>query len=209
MNLKEAFRYQKHLDSIMYEATSAAKSRAMNVKTVKTHHYSKADPNTPDDVEVVERDKPYSSVDIMNLVFDLIDEKYALTSAITDAKRSIGFDIDAAIERNKYRFNAVSTMRYMLNCGNNKRKETGRAFKFNIEGNQTSYVYDIDVEDTELFDRAEIKKLIKGYSAAADETSAAIDAAMVNTEVYYTPKFDVNEGLEDIMAEIMQKPVEE
>ena len=39
----------------------------------------------------------------------------------------------------------------------------------------------------------------------ADEVSAAIDAAMINTKVDYEPVFDVNETFDDVMTDFLEK----
>lgn len=205
MNLKESFRYQKYLDMLMNEAVCTARAKQLNVDVKKVHHYNKVDPNTQDMEEEIERDKEYTGFDILKLTTALIEEKHALTAAINEAKRLIGFDMDAAIERNKYRFNEIQAMQAILRCSTRKVVESGRAYKFNIEGNQVPYIYDIDVYESENYDRAAIKKEIRDVSAAADEASAMIDAAMVNVVVDHTPKFDVNEPFEDIMLAIVKK----
>lgn len=42
---------------------------------------------------------------------------------------------------------------------------------------------------------------MKGIIEEADRVSSAIDAAMINTKVDYTPIYDVNESFDDIMTE--------
>ena len=43
------------------------------------------------------------------------------------------------------------------------------------------------------FDRNRVKKMCADLSRKADETSAALDAALVNTTVDYEAPFDVND----------------
>ena len=43
------------------------------------------------------------------------------------------------------------------------------------------------------FDRNKIRKMCADLSKKSDETSAALDAALVNTPVEYEAPFDVNE----------------
>ena len=78
-----------------------------------------------------------------------------------------------------------------------KRVEQGRGYKFNAEGNQMPYLYEIEVSTTEAYDKTEAKQYMRSVIADADKVSADIDSAMINTQVDYTPKFDVNDTFED------------
>ena len=80
-----------------------------------------------------------------------------------------------------------------------KSTEQGRDYKFNVEGNQVMYYYEIEVESSEAYDRAKAKELMRDMIAKADENSTLIDAALINTMVDYAPKFDVNDNFEDAM----------
>ena len=72
-------------------------------------------------------------------------------------------------------------------------------YKFNQEGNQVIYHYDIDEVITIDFDRKDIKGLIKKLTKQCDELSIVLDGLLVTTEVDYTPVFDINDSLEDII----------
>ena len=80
-----------------------------------------------------------------------------------------------------------------------KTVEQGRDYKFNVEGNQTAYYYDIEVESVEAYDKDAAKDLMRDMIATADTNSTLIDAALINTTVDYKPKFDVNDSFEDVM----------
>lgn len=205
MNLKEAFRYQKFLDGLISEAFTLTRVKELSVKITEKHKYSDVDPTATDTVEVVECPKDYCSANVIELAAILTGEKYNLTNEISKAKAGAGIDIDAMIERNKYRFKMIDMAKAVLRFKNSKRKESTRGFKFNVEGNQVSYLYDVEIDEEEMYNRAAIKRLISDTSIEADRASAEIDAAMVNTVVDYTPLFDVNETFDDIMADMMSK----
>ena len=44
---------------------------------------------------------------------------------------------------------------------------------------------------------------MRSMTSVADKTSSDIDAAMINTDVDYTPIYDVNEAFEDVMEEFI------
>ena len=130
----------------------------------------------------------------------LIEERDKLTAAISQAKASIGFDLDAAVETNKFRQTVARNANMMLRYKATKRTERGTDYKFNAEGNQTPYYYDIEVVTTENFNRAQAKATVRDIVTKADEVSTAIDAALINTQVGYEAPFSVNDSFDDAMA---------
>ncbi len=133
----------------------------------------------------------------------IIHEKGVLSSSIGWAKADAGIDIDAAIETNKCRQRVHSAIKTMLMHTPKKRMEQGRGYKFNAEGNQTPYCYDVEVVSEEAYDREKSRTIMRSVIGEADKTSAEIDAALINTKVDYEPRFDVNESFEDIIAEFI------
>lgn len=133
----------------------------------------------------------------------LITEREKLTKAISKAKVAVGFDIDAAVETNKFRQQANQAVKRMLSNRAIKRTERGQDYKFNAEGNQMPYYYEIEVTSTEAYDKAASKEFMRTVIAEADKASADIDSAMINSTVDYVAKFDVNESFEDVMAEFI------
>lgn len=203
MNLKESFRYQNFLDSLMRNAGVSIQSREHCFEVVKHHFKNKANPDADDMDETVENGEFYPNDKVIAFMEWLVAEREKLTTAIGNAKMSIGFDLDSAIETNKFRQSVNSAIKGMLRYTPGKRVEQGRDYKFNVEGNQTAYVYDIEVENKDAFDRDSAKKVMRSMITKADEVSSEIDAAMINTKVDYEPRFDVNESFDDVMAEFI------
>lgn len=205
MNLKESFRYQNFLDSMLRSAVSSISQREHCLTITKTHLRSKVNPDAEDMVETVEVEAFYHNDDVLDFLEFLVNEKSVLTQKINQAKASIDIDIDAAIESNKFRQSISATIKNMLRCQPRKTTEQGRDYKFNVEGNQISYYYDIEIESVDSYNRDKAKNLMRNLIAEADKTSTAIDAALINTQVDYEPKFDVNENFEDIMESFISK----
>lgn len=199
MNLKEAFRYQKFLDTLISNAAIMIGDREICVKSVKKHNINKANPEEQDYEEFVETTKEYTPDMIIQLCDDIVSQRTELTEKINLAKHSADFDIDAAIERAKYERSVCRGLRSVLRLSAGKSRETGYGYKFNVAGDQVRYSYDIDVVTEENFDRAAIKEKIRELSTSADVLSAAIDSAMVNTVVDFDAMFDVNGTIEDIV----------
>ena len=205
MNLKESFRYQNFLDMMMRAASASIQQRDHCLKVTKTHLRSKANPDASDVTETVEGEVFFANDDIVAFMAWLVKEREKLTTAIGAAKASIGFDIDAAIETNKFRQTVNGSIKNMLRYTPTKRVEQGRDYKFNVEGNQTPYIYEIEVVSEEAYDKTGAKTLMREMISKADEVSAAIDVAMINTKVDYEPVFDVNETFDDVMTDFLAK----
>lgn len=205
MNLKESFRYQNFLDMMMRAASASIQQRDHCLKVTKTHLRSKANPDASDVTETVEGEVFFANDDVVAFMAWLVKEREKLTTAIGAAKDSIGFDIDAAIETNKFRQTVNGSIKNMLRYTPTKRVEQGRDYKFNVEGNQTPYIYEIEVVSEEAYDKTGAKTLMREMISKADEVSAAIDAAMINTKVDYEPVFDVNETFDDVMTDFLAK----
>lgn len=199
MNLKEAFRYQNFLDGLMNSSVSSITQREHCLSTTKHHLCNKVNPDAEDFTEDVVTDEFVPNDVIIGFMMYLIDEKELLTKAINNAKKSIDFDIDAAVEKNKFRQNVYRSLKSMMRYTSSKRIEFAYGYKFNVEGNQTQYRYDVCVETKDAYDKKEAKNIMRKVISDSDITSADIDAAKINTMVEYEPPFDVNESFEDVI----------
>lgn len=203
MNLKESFRYQNFLSSMISGASASLVTQAHCLTTTKNHLRSKVNADATDVHEAVDVGDFPANDSVLDFLLFLIAEREKLTTAIGTAKASIGFDLDAAVETNKSRQQVCRSIGMMLRFKASKRIEKGTDYKFNAEGNQTAYYYDVEVVSEEAFDRSKAKSAMRELTAKADETSAAIDSAMINTKVDYDPPFNVNDTFEDATAEFL------
>lgn len=204
MNLKESFRYQNFLSSMINEADTSLNTTAHCLTTTKKHLRNKVNENAADVEEVVDAGEFPANDHVLDFLLYMIEEREKLTTVIGAAKATIGFDLDAAVETNKTRQQVCRSINGMLRIKASKRMEMGSDYKFNAEGNQTIYRYDVEVVTTENYDRAKAKAAVRELISKADETSAAIDSAMINTQVEYTPPFNINDTFEDVMAEFVR-----
>lgn len=214
MNLKESFRYQKFLDGLMRNAVANLQNPCHCLETTKIHYRRAVNPDAVDETEIVD-DGEFVHNDVM-LAFmaHLIDVREELSIAISKAKQSIPFDADAAIETNKFRQMLNGAVRQMMCYTATKRKTKESDYKFDINGQQVPYRYDVEITTTERYDKAAAKDLMRATIAKADEVSAAVDAAMINTSVEFDPPYDVNETFDDVLDIFIQNhpelvPVEE
>lgn len=203
MNLKEAFRYQNFLEGLFDSATSSIMDSAHCLKITKNHMKSKTNPDAEDIIEEVAVEDFFSNDDVITFMEYLIQERQKLTDAIEEAKKSVGWSIDSAIATNKFRQRFKDSIKYMLRLNPSKKTEQAMAYKFNNEGNQAPYYYDVEVIKEDNYDRDGAKKAMKRIIAEADRISTNIDSAMVNTTVNYSAVFDVNDTFDDAMRSFL------
>lgn len=199
MNLKESFRYQLFLDSLLNEACRSIGDRLHGLIVTKRHLKNKANPDAEDMTEIVEQEQFVPNDIVINFMVWLTSEKGRLTTLISQAKGNGSLDIDAAIESNKYRQKVSLAIKNMLRFTPSVKTESGRDFKFNVEGNQVPYFYDIEVTSKEWFNRDVAKQTARELLRESDDRSSEIDAALINTEVNFSPKYNVNDTFEDVI----------
>lgn len=146
MNLKESFRYQNFLENMLAYAGNSLTDREHSLTITKNHLRKKANAEAEDMMETVDVGEFFKNDDVLKFMTMLVEERSKLTNAIGKAKASIGFDLDAAIETNKFRQTVANRVKTMLRFTASKRTERGTDYKFNVEGNQTQYYYDIEVK---------------------------------------------------------------
>lgn len=205
MNLKESFRYQNFLENMLAYAGNSLTDREHSLTITKNHLRKKANAEAEDMMETVDVGEFFKNDDVLKFMTMLVEERSKLTNAIGKAKASIGFDLDAAIETNKFRQTVANRVKTMLRFTASKRTERGTDYKFNVEGNQTQYYYDIEVKANEAFDRSVAKDTMRKLILEADKVSAEIDSAMINAMVEYDAPFNVNDSFEDVMTDFLAK----
>lgn len=199
MNLKESFRYQKFLDTLMANASASIVAVDHCLKTVKVHKRNAVNPDAEDMTEEVEVPAFIPNDTMILFMSYLVDEREKLSIAIGKAKASIGFDIDAAVETNKFRQSLHSSIRRMMRYAPGKSKSQARGYKFDINGVQQAYIYDVETTTSENYTKDTAKALMRNMITTADDVSARVDAALINTTVEYDPPYDVNESFEDVL----------
>ena len=204
MNLKEAYHYQSVLDGWMQHACAIITNYSNIYDVTKIHMYSDVDESRQNVEEKADRESEVSNDDVIKFMDMLIREKANLTEAVTLAEMKLGFDINAAIATNKMRNTMINNLTAMLKNKSRKQMSKGTAYKFNNEGNQNPYIYDIEVHYDEAFDRKATKAKLKELQAARNLISVQIDSAQVNTVVDYTPMFDEGETVEELVAEFIE-----
>ena len=204
MNLKEAFRYQNKIQALMAEAQDILGKEKNITRVEKTTLQSKVVSGAEDIVvvEIPETEFEEQITDIVVLLMFLLNEKEKLSYAIRAAKKAMSIDFDGEVSLNAKRQEVAGLFRKMNEIRSSEVTISGggTGFKFNAEGNQVSFRCDMKRVVSINFDRNKVRSYANGLSKKADEVSADLDKAMVNTEVAYEAPFDVN----DTFAEVLQ-----
>lgn len=204
MNLKEAFRYQNFLDRMMSTANSYLSRDRFVTVVNQTHMRKKAYNEADDETLKVEIERPFHCEvkDLVDVLVALLSEKTTCCASIDAAKNGCGVPLDSAIALNKSRQSVAHTLTSMANIAASERMARGTAYKFNAEGNQVPYSYDVKEVTTIDFDRNKVKDLSKKLLGEADKWSADVDRLMVEVVVQMDPRLDVNDSFEDVVEKL-------
>lgn len=201
MNLKASYRYANYLDHLLDIAYDYLVNTSF-ITTTKQNHLRKKVNNEADD-EIVIVPKPYDAeftpMNVIDFTVKVIAEKEALAEAIAAAKQKAEINIDNAISMNKKKQAFVAVLQNMAQMKTNTKTVPGSDYKFNAEGNQTKYFYNIEETTTIDFDRNDVKALIKKYTGDCDAISEKLDAIEINVTVDFVPKWDVNDTFADVV----------
>lgn len=198
MNLKEAFRFQNKLQSMMDEAQSILGSTANITKVQNTYLRKKVMPEAENETTIDAPATEYSEqiTLVAEFLLHLLSEREKLSVAIFQAKAGLNLPagLDGEVSLNSKRQEVAGLFRRMAGLRSSEVliPNGGTGYRFNNEGNQVSYRCDVKRVTTINFDRNKIRKMCGDLSKKADEVSAALDSELVNTQVEYTVPFDVN-----------------
>ena len=210
MNLKEAFRFQNKLLSMMEEAQSILRSEQNITKVQNTYLRKKVMAEAEDETTMEQPSTEYSEriTEMAVFLLYLLDEREKLSGAIQKTKSGLDLaaGLDGEIGLNSKRQEIVALFRRMVGV---RASETlipngGTGYRFNNEGNQVAYRCDVKRVVTINFDRNKIRKLCRDLSRKADETSNALDAALVNARVEYTAPFDMNDTFTELFEDYLE-----
>ena len=204
MNMKDAFRFQNKLQTLMGTAQDILSSSRNITKVENTYLRKKVMPEAEDEVTVDQPTSEYSEqiTCVAEFLLYLMTEKEKLGAAIYQAKATLDLQagLDGEIGLNSTRQELAGLFRRMTEVRNSETliPNGGTGFRFNNEGNQVSYRCDVKKVVTINFDRNKVRKMCADLSKKSDEISGQIDGAVVNTQVAYEAPFDVNDTFSDV-----------
>ena len=208
MNLKEAFRYQNKLQTLMQEAEYVLGKDNNVTKVETTYLRSKVVSDAADEkvVQIPETEYSEKITEMVEFLLFILDEKEKLFEAIRKAKNAQAFDMDGEVSLNATRQKVAQVLKRMNDLRGSEQtvSNAGQGYKFNAEGNQVSYRCDLKRVTTINFDRKVVQRKLKELNRKSDETSAQIDVCLVTSVVDYEPPFDVNASFADAFESYME-----
>ena len=159
MNLKEAFRFQNKLQSLMEEGKCIL-GRDQNITNVKSTYLRKKVMAEAEDETMMEQPTTeYSEkiTEVAGFLLHLLGEREKLSAAIQKAKMELNMPAgyDGEIGLNGIRQELAALFRRMSNLRSSETliSNGGTGYRFNNEGNQVSYRCDVKRVVTINFDR--------------------------------------------------------
>ena len=207
MNLKEAFRFQNKLQSLMDEAEMLLEDdrNITEIKVTALHKKVMPEKENETTVEVAPSEYADRINDVAAFLLDLLSEREKLSRAIRAAKSQQPVDMDSEVSLNGKRQAIAAVFRHMVDLRNSEQLLAGGAtgYRFNADGNQVSYRCDAKRVVTINYDRNQIRAALKRLSETADAVSAELDRCLINSEVAYEAPFDVNDSFAAIFNDRM------
>ena len=204
MNLKEAFRYQNKLGSLMDEAQSIL-GRDGNITKVENTYLRKKVFDGAENETVI--DTPPTEfadkiTEIVRFLMYLMEQREVLSKAIHAAKNALPIDMDSEVGLNAKRQEIARVLKRMANVRNSEVliNGGGTGYRFNQEGNQVTYRCDVRRVTTINFDRKVVRNFAAEMNRRADAVSSELDRCLVNSEVAYEAPFDVNDSFAEIFG---------
>lgn len=213
MNLKDAFRVQNKLQSVMIQAMDILEDHR-NILKVKTTHLRSKVMGDAQDV-VVEENAPSEYAghanEIAAFLMAMMGEREKLSRAIREAKGRLTLDLDSEVGLNRQRQALACVFRNMTTLRNSEKTIAGggSGYRFNGDGNQVTYRCDAKEVITIDFDRNKIRALATSLGKKSDALSMEMDKCLVNTEVDYEPPFDLNDSFDTILTDFIERKVSE
>ena len=209
MNLKEAFRFQNKLQSLMDEAERIL-ADDRNITQVKvTALYKKAMPEQENETTVEPAPSEYADhIDaVAAFLLHLRGEREKLSRAIRAAKERQEMDMDSEVSLNSTRQSLASFFRHMVDLRNSEKLLPGGAtgYRFNAEGNQVPFRCDAKRVVTIHYDRNRVRSYLKQLTEKSDRVSAQLDRCLINSQVDYDAPFDVNDSFAAVFGDYQER----
>ena len=209
MNLKEAFRFQNKLQSLMDEAERIL-ADDRNITQVKvTALYKKAMPEQENETTVEPAPSEYADhIDaVAAFLLHLLGEREKLSRAIRAAKERQEMDMDSEVSLNSTRQSLASFFRHMVDLRNSEKLLPGGAtgYRFNAEGNQVPFRCDAKRVVTIHYDRNRVRSYLKQLTEKSDRVSAQLDRCLINSQVDYDAPFDVNDSFAAVFGDYPER----
>lgn len=204
MNLKEAFRFQNKLGTLMDEAQGILGREANITKVENTYLRKKVFDGAENETVVDTPPTEFADkiTEVVKFVMHLMEQREKLSKAIHAAKNALPIDMDSEVGLNAKRQEIARVLKHMADVRNSEVliNGGGTGYRFNQEGNQVTYRCDVKRVTTINFDRKVVRNFAAEMNRRADAVSSELDRCLVNSEVAYEAPFDVNDSFAEIFS---------
>lgn len=209
MNLKEAFRYMNYLDLLLSNAECYLSNTLHTTEVTQTHHRKAVDPDATDEVKNSEQLFPVRGTHfnpnyVVDFMQEVLAEKCKLSEQINQAKQCAPFQLDHELAINKVRQRIAHTLQRLGALRGRTTMQTATGYRFNAEGNQTPYTYNVEEVTMPLVPAELARSLAKEYLHHADEVSNQAECFMIQTTILMEPMFDVNDSFDAVVEAYIQ-----
>jgi len=214
ISLKESFRVLSYIDKTISSLTSYLSNKNNSISVLEQHLKEKSNPEAKNeelDTTTIKEYPDASTINIINLVQNLIAEKTKLEISVELAKRGIvietkdnkNLSLDSAISNAKQSRNLANVLNNLINIKTDEKKTVGTGFKFNINGEEVPYRYDVVVTKTINFDRNIVSDNYKQLLEKADKLSISIEKAMMEEIVEYEFPYSIHDSVVDVVSKYL------
>lgn len=209
LTLKKSFEYQNYLNRMMNAVEGYLVHEGNTTTTVQKHMRSKANADAVDEDVVVLKNNPsdYTVNQMVDFLMALFNEKELLTKAIDEAKANTEINVDSSVALNKHRQTMMNIFNSMAKIKPSESTGSGYGYKFDVNGAQVRYVYDIKSVKTIDFNRDTVKSLVKKLNKDSDAVSEKLDLIHLQTKVDFEPQFELTDSIEDAMTKYFKSAV--
>ena len=204
MNLKEAFRFQNKLGTLMDEAQGILGREANITKVENTYLRKKVFDGAENETVIDTPPTEFADkiTEIVRFLMYLMEQREVLSKAIHAAKNALPIDMDSEVGLNAKRQEIARVLKRMSDVRSSEVviNGGGTGYRFNQEGNQVTYRCDVRRVTTINFDRKVVRNFAAEMNRTADAVSSELDRCLVNSEVAYEAPFDVNDSFAEIFG---------
>lgn len=209
MNLKEAFRFQNKLQSLMEEAGFILEDERNITQVSVTVLHKKVMPEKENETTIEPAPSEYAEqiTEMAGFLLFLLEERERLSHAIRLAKAKLPIDMDGEVGLNARRQTVIGIFRRMVDLRNSEKQFPGGAtgYRFNAEGNQVAYRCDEKRVTTIRYDRSRIRACLRQLTEKTDAVSVELDRCLINSEVEYSAPFDVNDSFASVFDAFLER----
>ena len=214
ISLKESFRTLVYIDKTISSLTSYLSNKNNSISVIESHLKEKSNPEAKNEELETTTIREYSNastVDIINLVQNLIVEKTKLEISVEIAKRNIvietkdnnNLSLDSAISNAKQSRNLANVLNSLINIKTDEKKTVSQGFKFNINLEEVPYRYEVITTKTIDFDKNIVSHKYKYLLDKADKLSISIEKSMMEDIVEYEFPYSIHDSTADIVSKYL------